>query len=225
MDFLKDISESFGKMTPLLTFIFLITALVLYMFKDTIIEFVKNWRKKKSIKNLEYHDVHATADSVLEKMHDIDFTTKGEIDVFKTQLLHELVKLNISVLKKYLEELLNRKGLSDYSGQRLKHEINMMFANVENEYCAQADTSFRQKGITPVDSRYLIKSYESFRKDVTEGFHERVESITTNADYASNYDRISAIFEVIAISLYIIPKDAKNACDKMNGRFTKYQNN
>jgi len=224
MDFLKDISGSLGTMTPVLTFIFLLIAFVLYTFKDTIIEYVKSRRKKKDIKNLEYHDVHATADSVLEKMHDIDFTSKGKTDPYKTELLHELVGLNISVLKRYLNKLLSNKDLASYSGQRLKHEINTMFIDVENEYCAQADTNFRQRGINTTDSKYLIKSYESFRKDVTEGFHERVESITTNADYASNYDRISAIFEVIAISLYIIPKDAKSACDKINGRFIKYQN-
>ncbi|NQY29964.1 MAG: hypothetical protein HRT69_10895 [Flavobacteriaceae bacterium] len=222
MDILKDISGSFGTMTPLLTFLFLIIALVLYIFKDTIIEMVKHRRKKKDIKNLEFHDVHATADSVLDKMHDIEFTSDGKTDPYKTKLLHELVSLNISVLKRYLNEFLNRKDLASYSGQRLKHEINEMFMLIENEYCVQADNSFRQQGISTTDSKYLIKSYESFRKDVTEGFHARVESITTNADYASNYDRISAIFEVIAISLYIIPKDAKSACDKINGRFNKY---
>ena len=65
--------------------------------------------------------------------------------------------------------------------------------------------------------------YEIFRSNIADGFTERVESITTNDNYHCNFDRLSAVFEVLALGLYLIPRDAKTACSAINGKFLKYE--
>jgi len=225
MDFLKDISNSFGTLSPILTFLLIIILVMFYFLKDTINEALKSLllRKKKSkIENLKSHDMFITLESVRSKIDKVQFTTHDKIDTVKTKLLQELIHIKIDKTKELFNEFLSKKDVCNYSGQELKFEVDSLLRKLVKEYSQEAHRAFICKAIENDDAAYLISSYERFRTDIMEGYVERIESISTNEDYNSNYDRISAILEVIALGFFVIPKDAANACDLINGRFLKY---
>lgn len=227
MEFLNDIAKSFGTLTPNLTFIVIMTIIILYFLKDAIVQFiqdVKIWKRKKKVKNLINHDVFITADVVKDKVKRISFTTHGQDDKVKTKLLQFLIEIKIESLKELLRKFLHQEGVEKYNGQKLKFEVNKVLLDLVTDYSSESHSQFIEMGVSPEDSKFLIDSFESFREDIMDGYIERIESISTNEDYNSNYDRISAMLEVIALGLFVIPKDATNACDFINGRFLKYKN-
>lgn len=226
MEFIKDISNSFGTLSPFLTFIVIITIVVLYFLKDTINDGLKNLmlkKKKSQIVNLKKHDFFIVLESVRSKIHEIIFITHGEEDPSKTYLLQLLIDIKIDKARELFFLFLENKHLKNYSGQELKFEIDSLLRKLVKDYSLDALESFRNLGVEKEDALFFIESYETFRRDIMNGYIERIESISTNEDYNSNYDRISAVLEVIALGFYVIPKDAKNACNLINGKFKKYK--
>ena len=213
-----DITTLTQKLTPFLTF----ALIALYIFKDTINEKIKSWRKSKKIEILTSHDVFLTTENVRTIIKRIEFTTKGSPDVMKTKVLHHLIDLKIDTVNLRFKELLMDSDVDDCSGQSLKFKVISCLTNIVKEYNDQALKDIVSWGISEADAKFAIDAYEDFRKDIVDAFLERLESISTNDDYNTNYDKMSSILEVVAISLYLIPKDAKNAFDLINGKFYKY---
>jgi hypothetical protein len=216
-----DITTLTQKLTPFLTF----AVIILYIFKDTINDKIKDWRRVKKIIDLTSHDVFLTTENVRTIIKRIEFTTKGKPDVMKTKVLHHLIDLKIDTVNKKFNELLNDSNIDSCSGQSLKFKVITCLTNIVKEYNDQAFKDFVSWGISESDAKFAIDAYEDFRKDIVDAFLERLESISTNDDYNTNYDKMSSILEVVAISLYLIPKDAKNAFDLINGKFSKYGKN
>lgn len=69
----------------------------------------------------------------------------------------------------------------------------------------------------------MIDKYEEHRQYIVDGFIERLDSISINKDYNCNFEKLSAILEVVALSLYVIPRDVKHAMNSVNGRYVKYE--
>ncbi|QYS85399.1 hypothetical protein JJC03_09120 [Flavobacterium oreochromis] len=208
-------------------FIIVLIVVISYYYRNAIAEIIKAksiLKKKKDIANLVQHDFFNTTVNVRNEIMRIDFATNGEVDMIKTKLLHHLIKLKTTEIEASMTAFLKRPDLNECSSQGLRYLVKSNLFNIVNNYTIQAERDFIRCGITVEDARFVINSYEDFRQEVVDGFVQRVESITTNDDYFSNYDKMSAILEVVAISLFLIPKDAKNAFDKINGRFKKYQN-
>jgi len=215
-----DITSLIGKLSPFLTFL----VIALYIFKDTINEKLKEWRRTKKIADLVSHDVFLTTESVRNIIYKIEFTTKGKPDLMKTRVLHHLIDLKIDTVNTRFKELLLDSDIDNCSGQKLKFKVVTTLTDLVKEYNDQARKDFVSWGISEEDATFAIDSYENFRKDIVDAFLERLESICANDDYQCNYSKISSILEVVAISLYLIPKDAKNAFDLINGKFYKYGN-
>jgi len=199
--------------------------IVVYIFKDIIKEWLKKpISKTKPISNLQFHDMFTTANSVRSKVNAIKFSTHGEDDKIKSRMLHKLIDLKIECVKERFKEFLLQDKLDKLDGNQLKFKIAAALSGIVKEYNEKAFNYFvNEYGISKEDSKYLIDCYEIFRQDIVDGFLSRLESITKNEDYTTNYEKISAVLEVVAISLYIIPKDSKNAMNLANGRFIKYK--
>jgi hypothetical protein len=207
-------------------FILAILAIILYYLKDSINEQVKSWKinkRKKNISNLKNHDFFLTVDNVYSEVRKINFNYSGEIDINKTKMLHHLILLKTSAITEKFTDFLNDKELNTCESQVLKFKVKTLLGEIVKKYTSEANKDFIKWGLDEKDSQYCINAYEDFRTEIVEAFVQRVDSICTNDDYFSNYDKMSAILEVVAISLYIIPKDVKNSFDKINGRFKSYK--
>ena len=101
MEYIEVISDSFGKMSGILTFLFLIILVLSYVilkFKSTIEGLITNHKKKRDISKLIYHSMFLTSDNVLKKIDSIDFTTFDGYDEIKSKLLKKLIHLKIDTV-------------------------------------------------------------------------------------------------------------------------------
>ena len=207
-------------------FVLVLVGLISYFYKDSISEIIKdfkNIKRKKKIENLSHHDFFNTVSFVKNEIMRIQFITHGENDLVKTKLLQHLISLKTKEITERFSEFLKLEDLNNCESQDLKSLVKKTLIEIVTAYTTQAHKDYIRLGISNEDAQFTIDSYENYRKEIVSGFMERVDSISTNNDYYSNYDKMSAILEVVAISLYIIPKDVKNAFDLINGRFKKYK--
>lgn len=218
----SEVLVSFIGASPYLAFL----TLAMYLFKDTIREWIKKPKsKQKKIFELQYHDLFITLNLVLSKVKQISFTSNGQEDSVKTKMIHKLIELKTEAMHRHFKEFLMREGLSRHDGNQLKFEISSVISNTVSDYKAKAHKIFiNEYKIKPKDVDLLIDKYLEYRNDAAEGFLKRLESITMNEDYTTNYEKISAVLEIVAVSIYVIPRDAKNAMDSVNGVFLTYKN-
>lgn len=231
-DIIKTIGSSFSEMGALLTFLAILTISIMTIFKKSISKKIeemklvkgveKNKVKKRFVKDLWSHDIFITIEVVKAKIAPMRFTTHGEYDEIKTKLLKILINNQIDNFQKRLSEFINKDKIDELDGQKLKFSITENIKNGAKEYNTKSKKEFISLGITEEDATFLIDEYGYFRDEVQSGVFERVDSITTNSNYYNNYDRMSAVFEVLAMGLFLIPKDSQAACNNINGRFRKY---
>ncbi len=180
-------------------------------------------KSKKEFKSLLCHDMFITAKNVKGRVEKIDFITKGKTDVVKTKLLHILIDLKIESVEKGFTRLLESKDIQNIKGQELKFKVSETLIGIVKEYNDQALFEFIKLGISKKDASFLIDKYEEHRQYIVDGFIERLDSISINKDYNCNFEKLSAILEVVALSLYVIPRDVKHAMNSVNGRYVKYE--
>ncbi|MDO6737088.1 hypothetical protein [Wenyingzhuangia sp. 2_MG-2023] len=163
------------------------------------------------------------ANAVKVKVTKIQFITHGNPDIVKSAMLHKLIALKVDTVTAKFHEFLDRDDISKLSSLRLKYEFIQCLDCIKLIYMEEAYTFYVSRGISSEDAKVILDSYDAFRTVITEGFIESVESITTNNTYSTNYDKLSAIFDVYALSLYVIPRDAMLSFDDVNGRLIKYK--
>lgn len=232
MDFLKHITSNLSTITPTNTFIILLIVVLIawpiYLLKDTISELLKNrftFKKPKTRKvhEAQYHDIFNVIDQVKITVDAIEYTTHGEYDVSKTILIAKLINTQLVKTKKALLELIQKEGIDEMDNQQLKFEVIEALKKANEYYNQKTYLQFLEMGVSAVDAEFLLKEYAKFRDDVFNGFIERVESISSNNVYTTNFHRVSASFEVIAMGLYLIARDSKYTCSLINGRFKNYK--
>jgi len=231
-DLFKSLGDSFSQMGSALTFFAIVIIVAMYIFKGPISELIKKIRfkagrniksKNKEVKDLWSHDLFLTAEEVRRKVNTIKFTTYGDYDEAKTKLLRILVNFQIDYFIKNLKQLIKGSDMDKLDGQDLKYTLIKKLTNSVDQHNEATLEKLISLGIREDDTKYLIDEYDFFREEVMRGFVERIESITTNDNYHCNYDRLSAVFEVLAMGLYLIPKDCITACNRINGKFRKYK--
>ena len=227
----RGMSSSFSEMGSVLTASVIVIVVALYLFRKQWSESIKGVKlnrkkklinKRRLVKDLWSHDLFITAESVKKKVSAIRFTTHGEYDVVKTKLLKILVENQLNSFTKSMKEFIKRDCIDNFEGQRLKFTLTEVLRHGVERYNKETSEQFIRMGVSKEDADFLIGEYEYFRDEIQEGFIDRIDSITTNDNYNSNYDRLSAVFEVLAMGLYLIPKDSVTACNRINGRFKAY---
>lgn len=229
---IKHLSHSFSEMGSVLTFVAIILIALMFIYKTPISEAIKKFRinrnlrkqapKNKKVKDLWSHDLFLTVDTIKNKMHPVRFTTHGEYDAVKTKLLKALINNQLDNFHKRMKDFINKECIDNFDGQKLKYLMTEALKKGTREYNEKSRLQFIEMGISEEDAVFLIYEYGYFRDEVLDGILERIDSITTNENYNSNFDRLSAVFEVLAMGLYLIPKDSRTACNNINGRFKKY---
>lgn len=218
-------SDLWGKLPTPLIFILAIIFIVISNINKLIEVYdkIKNWEKKKHIINLKIHDMFLTIEKVRQISNSYEYSTYNEFDETKTILLKHLINLKLDTIDKKFKGFLDDKSLKYSSGQELKFKVGNILNNIVFEYCKIVNQDYIRVGISHKDSEFLINSYEKYRAEIIDGMKERIESICSNNDYNSNYDRISAILEIVAIVLYTIPGDVRETFNEINGRFKTYK--
>ena len=180
-------------------------------------------KQKKPITELKYHRLFQVIDQVEKRVEDIEFITHGKVDKVKTMLMNLLIQEKLNSVKRVFTDFLDDAELRVCSGNALRSKVTTALRGLVGNYNDNARDLFVDVGVSEEDAMYLIEAYEDYRADLVNGFLESLDDISTNDDYSSNYDKINAIYELISLSIYLIPKDVRVALDSVNGRFVKYE--
>ena len=180
-------------------------------------------KQKKPITELKYHRLFQVIDQVEQRVENIEFITHGKVDSVKTMLMNLLIQEKLASVKRVFTDFLDDTELRVCSGNALRSKVTSALRGLVGNYNDNARDLFVDVGVSEEDAMYLIEAYEDYRADLVNGFLESLDDISTNDDYSSNYDKINAIYELISLSIYLIPKDVRVALDSVNGRFVKYE--
>ena len=190
--------------------------------KEREIEKILN-KQRKPITELKYHRLFQVVEQVEKRVEGIQFITHGEIDKVKTMLMNILIQEKLTSVKRVFTDFLDDSELRVCSGNALRAKVATSLRGLVGNYNDNSRDLFVDVGVSEEDASYLIDAYEEYRLDLVNGFLESLDDISTNDDYSSNYDKINAIYELVALSIYLIPKDVRIALDSVNGRFIKYE--
>ena len=190
--------------------------------KEREIEKILN-KQRKPITELKYHRLFQVIEQVEQRVEGIEFVTHGKIDKVKTMLMNLLIQEKLNTVNIVFTKFLDDAELRVCSGNALRSKVAAALRSLVGNYNDNARDLFVDVGVGEEDASYLIDAYEEYRLDLVNGFLESLDDICTNDDYSSNYDKLNAIYELISLSIYLIPKDVKIALDSVNGRFVKYE--
>ncbi len=180
-------------------------------------------KQRKPITELKYHRLFLVCDQVEKKVEDIKFITHGEVDKVKTLMMNLLIQEKLVSVRDVFSDFLDDETLGLCSGNALRNKVSKSLKGLVSNYNDRTKDIYIDIGISDEDANYLIDAYEDYRLPLVNGFLESLDDICTNDDYSSNYDKLNAIYELVALSIYLIPKDVRVALDSVNGRFIKYE--
>ena len=190
--------------------------------KDREIAKILN-KQRKPVTELKYHRLFQVIESVGKRVEGIEFITHKKPDKVKTLLMNILIQEKLVAVRVVFTDLLDDKELRVCSGNALRTKVATALRGLVGNYNDNARDLFVDVGVSEVDAGYLIDTYEEYRLELVNGFLESLEDISTNDDYSTNYDKLNAIYDLVALSIYLIPKDVKEALNSVNGRFVKYE--
>ena len=198
-----------------------------WLFKTRVYDKLELKQKEVSVRSDGANVVEKNLDLYQEMIDDMDKRHKEQLDRKEREISKILNKQKkpITELKYHrLFQVVEQVGKRVEGIHFITHgevdKVKTMLMNVLiQEKLANVSMVFTDF----LDAVYLIESYEEYRLDLVNGFLESLDDISTNDDYSSNYDKINAIYELVALSIYLIPKDVRIALDSVNGRFIKYE--
>ena len=145
-------------------------------------------------------------------------------NMFKTKLLRILIERKMEVVKEDVIIFLKQEGIDKFDSNEIKFKFKTTLGALVDRYNQDCYKIFIEMGISHEDAWYFINRYEAYRTDCIEGFVDRLDSIATNQDYSSNFDKLIAILELCSLAMAIIPRDIMSVYTLINGRFKKYDN-
>lgn len=212
-----------SKLSPIMIFILVILAIILYYFHKPLQEILNNISfkktKKQDIKSLKSHDIFPTLQRVKQEALFLKFYSHGKYDETKSRMSADFVRFKCDVCYEKFENFLDT-DINKLSNDTLKQEVLTTMWDMHNEYVRQIKEHWIDKGITKKEVDYVIELFERFRHDVVVSFQHRIDSIFACEHYDNNFEKILATYNVFAMGIDLLPKDLLTTFENINGRFT-----
>ena len=229
-EIIKAIINKLGTMPPLLAFIFIAIIGAGYLFKDVIVEKIRSirWFSKQSnhhektefeLDDLKNHDIF----NVIE---DVRLTIKHhhfDGDVIKTKVFHDFINIMLNEIRNGMKQIIvttidldkNEEVVRDELKLHVMKSLNM----IVDRYCGEGKTHLLNKGIPYDDTEYVVALFEEWRAETRLGINNRISAVFASSFYPDNFTRLLAVFEIISVSVSLIPKDGVRSFEDMNGKF------
>ncbi|MFY8170047.1 MAG: hypothetical protein ACOVK2_02905 [Candidatus Fonsibacter sp.] len=231
---LGDVLKSINPFMAVMVIVYII---MLYMFKDSIIEKIKSIKLKnlfnrfkekkdnRKIVDLVNHDIFNTCNRVDREISFMKFYTNGEYDATKTKMCIDFANHKVRVCKVRFKNFLS-KDIDKVSYDELKSIILEDMTSIHEEYIEDIKKFWLKKGIKLEDVNYVIALFERFRYDVIVSFQHRIDAIFATEYYNSNFDKVLACYDTFAMGIDLLPKDMLITFEALNGKFKsiKYDN-
>ena len=229
----QEIVKAASGLPSVMLFTLLLTVFFFWVFKKGIAAKIGNMKipnmfKKKKMDRLLMHDFFMVCDDISNKVKTMDFREDDDPDdnryPIKTKLLRILIERKMEVVKEDVIIFLKQEGIDKFDSNEIKFKFKTTLGALVDRYNQDCYKIFIEMGISHEDAWYFINRYEAYRTDCIEGFVDRLDSIATNQDYSSNFDKLIAILELCSLAMAIIPRDIMSVYTLINGRFKKYDN-
>lgn len=236
-DIVKLFVDKFSSLTPHLTFIVMIIMIIVFATKDAISEKIKAFKisrdliplvafknisknKKLSYEDLNNHDLFNVVEDVRSAIKFYQFKE----DYNKTNIFHDFMGIMLDEIKLGLKGLIvDIKNRDEKNEDLLQDELKLLIMSclskiVEN-YCLKSEHHFIGKGLKKEDSSYVVDLFEEWRSETRASINSRVNAIFASSFHQDNFARTLAVYELISVSVSLIPKDGVRSFETMNGKF------
>lgn len=243
---IKAFVDKFGSLPPVLTFIVMVLTIVSYFFKDAISKKIQGYKinrqnKKSNIQqtgtsqevfqpyrfeDLLYHDLFSVIYEVKTavKHHQFDDEDGGET---KTRIFHDFINIMLEVIHDHMKKLIVMIAVQhkhgDVSRDELKQLIRKNLNVIVDEYCSEGERHLIDRGLNKRDAEYVVELFEKWRVETRASINARMDAIFASSFHTTNFHRTLAIYELISVSVSLIPKDGIRSFESMNGKFKTIQ--
>lgn len=243
-ELIKSFTSKFSTLSPALTWLFMLTVMFLYTFKSTITQKIKEiklsvlltpwfvFKEKKTIPTItqkRYHELNAH--DLFNVIEDVKRDLKHHVfagDPNKTAIFQDFIKLMLEEIRKSLKKLIIEVAVMNKDGEdaprdELKHHIMKVLGLLVENYCAKAKHLLIEKGLKGDDAEYVVNLFEEWRGETRKSINDRVNAIFASEFYDNNFSRTLAVYELISVSVSLIPKDGIRSFESMNGHFKRIE--
>jgi len=245
-DILQAFTSKFGELSPHLTFLLMFMIVILYFFKDTISEQIKsikfsvasipffNKEKKEvfprktttihlEVEKLTFQDLNShDLFNVIEDVRSAIKFHRFEGDEVKTQVFHDFINIMLDEIKDSMSILINQIDVLDSTHDPKRDELKQLIMRhlsiVVEKYCKDAEAHFINKGLPKRDAEYVVTLFEEWRSETRRSINDRINAIFASSFHQTNFARTLAVYELISVSVSLIPKDGIRSFEQMNGK-------
>ena len=226
-----------SNLSPLLTFIVIVLATAMYLFKDVISKKIQDYKLRKNcssttedgqydFEDLSYHDLFSVifeVKSAIKRYH-FDEEDGGET---KTRIFHDFLNIMLNEIFENMKQLIqtisaqHKEG--DVSRDELKQTIRKALNVIVDNYCMKGEHHLIDKGLTKRDATYVVELFENWRSETRASINSRIDAMFASSFHTNNFQRTLAVYELISVSVSLIPKDGIRSFKEMNGKFKTIQ--
>jgi len=226
-----------SNLSPLLTFIVIVLATAMYLFKDVISKKIQDYKLRKNCNSttedgqydfddLSYHDLFSVifeVKSAIKRYH-FDEEDGGET---KTRIFHDFLNIMLNEIFENMKQLIqtisaqHKEG--DVSRDELKQTIRKALNVIVDNYCMKGEHHLIDKGLTKRDATYVVELFENWRSETRASINSRIDAMFASSFHTNNFQRTLAVYELISVSVSLIPKDGIRSFKEMNGKFKTIQ--
>lgn len=226
-----------SNLSPLLTFIVIVLATAMYLFKDVISKKIQDYKLRKNcnsttedgqydFEDLSYHDLFSVifeVKSAIKRYH-FDEEDGGET---KTRIFHDFLNIMLNEIFENMKQLIQtisaQHKAGDVSRDELKQTIRKALNVIVDNYCMKGEHHLIDKGLTKRDATYVVELFENWRSETRASINSRIDAMFASSFHTNNFQRTLAVYELISVSVSLIPKDGIRSFKEMNGKFKTIQ--
>jgi hypothetical protein len=111
------------------------------------------------------------------------------------------------------------------SRDELKQIIRKTLNSIVDNYCLKGERHLIDRGLSKKDAAYVVELFEKWRSETRASINSRIDAIFASSFHTTNFQRTLAVYELISVSVSLIPKDGIRSFESMNGKFKTIQYN
>jgi hypothetical protein len=126
-------------------------------------------------------------------------------------------------MKQLIANIAAQHKAGDVSRDELKQMIRKSLNVIVDSYCVKGEHHLIDKGLTKKDATYVVDLFEKWRSETRASINSRIDAIFASSFHTTNFQRTLAVYELISVSVSLIPKDGIRSFESMNGKFKTIQ--
>jgi len=172
--------------------------------------------------DLAYHDLFSVIFEVRSaiKHYHFDEPDGGETN---TRVFHDFLNIMLNEIfdsmKQLIQTISAQHKARDVSRDELKQTIRKTLNVIVDSYCSKGEKHLIDRGLTKRDAAYVVELFEKWRSETRASINSRIDAIFASSFHTTNFQRTLAVYELISVSVSLIPKDGIRSFKEMNGKF------